>query len=281
MTASRMIGRTRTGKALPAPSDLSRANARLCAEREGPAGHAKVLENDNFRWLEFDNGVVQSALDRSTPDRLVLPYTWWSLAVLPLVVIPRQALLLGLGGGSLARFAMAQGVRHVAAVDLDPVIAELASSWFECQSAGVDVHIADARTYLADADKSFDWITSDLFTQRGMPRWIRQAAFYDLCEKRLTNRGCVAVNVAPIDDFELDEIVQAVHMAFGGRVLRLRVPDTGNYIVFGFKARPRHAGRATLVKRAAGLEARLQLPFSAMLNALYASNPSRRGELIL
>src|SRR6202045_3575654 len=63
-----------------------------------------IIDSGLQRRLQFDLYTVQSAMHRERPDRLILAYTRKMMAFLLFNQAPARILLLGLGGGSLAKF---------------------------------------------------------------------------------------------------------------------------------------------------------------------------------
>src|SRR3954469_22145667 len=63
-----------------------------------------IVDNGRRRFLHFDFGAIQSAMELSNPQRLTLAYTRKMMAFLLFNRSPKRILLLGLGGGSLAKF---------------------------------------------------------------------------------------------------------------------------------------------------------------------------------
>src|SRR5689334_21348427 len=70
----------------------------------GDYGKPFIVDSPRKRYLHFDLDAVQSAMDLSHPERLCLAYTRKMMAFLLFNRLPRRVLLLGLGGGSLAKF---------------------------------------------------------------------------------------------------------------------------------------------------------------------------------
>jgi hypothetical protein len=63
-----------------------------------------IVDSGSRRYLHFDLDAVQSAMHLEYPDRLCLAYTRKMMAFLLFNHAPERILLLGLGGGSLAKF---------------------------------------------------------------------------------------------------------------------------------------------------------------------------------
>lgn len=230
--------------------------------------------------MEFENGVVQSAMDLRSPRDLVLRYCTWMLAPLLTTRTPRKIALLGLGGGALARFALAHGVRQIDAAEIDAAVASAARNWFDCEDKRLDVTVADARELLADNPDTYDCICTDLFDAHGVPHWSTHAAFHDLCLRALRPGGWMVANLAPLDDEERDDLLTTLRRVYPGGVGYLGVPDTGNTIAFGFSSPPHRINKATLNRRARALSRRTGVPFGLLANALLAT-AGRRGQLRL
>src|SRR5581483_253689 len=71
---------------------------------EGTYDKPFILDSGLRRFLHFDLDAVQSAMDMHDPVRLTLAYTRRMMAFLLFNRAPARVLLLGLGGGSLAKF---------------------------------------------------------------------------------------------------------------------------------------------------------------------------------
>lgn len=261
------------------PGGFHRRRARELAKGDGPSGALRVCGNDEFRWMEFQDGAVQSAMATDDPTRLVLRYSVWTLVALPLVRLPRSVLLLGLGGGAMARFARAHGVRNISVVERDPGVIEAARRWFDCGDDVASIHHGDARDFVAGHGQTHDVVLCDLFDGRGMAGFLDNAAFLDNLANTLNDRGLLVMNVAAQDRDEVDELLFAVRAAVPGGALGLFVPDTGNAIISAFASRPRPLPRARIERRAAVMERRTRVPFGRLVNALYANAGVRGGRL--
>ncbi|MBT6276383.1 MAG: fused MFS/spermidine synthase [Chromatiales bacterium] len=253
----------------------------LIAERDTAHGRINVFQNTRYRWLEFDDGAVQSAMDRAAPDRLVLPYTPWMLAAFPIAAALDSVTLLGLGGGALARFLSAGEVRQLIAVEYNEAVIDIATSLFAISPNMVQMQHMDARDYLRQPGPPCDVLMCDLFTSGGMPPWSTHPAFYDDCRQALAERGMLAVNLLAYDVDQLEEPLFALRQVFDDRVIHTRVPGTGNVIAFAFVGEVLERSRHVLAVRAQQFQERWELDFTRMMNAIFATNRSLRGSLRL
>ena len=175
----------------------AKAERRLC-----------ILENAEHRWLEMD-GVVQSAMCLSEPDRLCLPHQQHIAARLPSQA--SRILELGLGGGDLTRHL---GARWPEAshdcVDLDAEVLTLFLTFFQAPGAPSArpprLHHADALRFLLDSREHYDLVLLDLFSQDGNPRLLFQAPLYQALAQCL--RGTLIINLLPRTRLELEQALR-------------------------------------------------------------------------
>jgi spermidine synthase len=114
------------------------------------------------------------------PGSAVTGGVWDALAAPVLLLRPerrRSLLVLGLGGGSVARVlrALAPAARIVG-VERDAEVLRAARRALGLRALGIEVVQADARAYLAGLRRRFDLIVEDLFVGRGRavhkPDWL-------------------------------------------------------------------------------------------------------------
>jgi len=111
-------------------------------------------------------------------------------------------------------------------------------------------------------------------------RKLAAAEFYDAAFLALEPRGALVVNFMD-DDPLFDQYLQRLESAFGGAVIAMRALYDPNIIAFALKGLPARVEWDELRRRAAQLEARLELPFPKYLKRLRSMNRSNGRELIL
>ena len=85
-----------------------------------------ILDSGQWRFLHFDLDAVQSAMSLQDPHKLSLAYTRKMMAFLLFNHAPARILLLGLGGGSLAKFCYRSlPGAAVTAVEMNPDVIRL------------------------------------------------------------------------------------------------------------------------------------------------------------
>ncbi len=141
------------------------------------------------RALEVDGVIFSVAVEDGKPT-----VGYWT-AMLP-SGRPRSALLLGLGGGTMAHLLTrhAPGVRIIG-VDIDPTVVTFGQEHFGLQLSNLQIVIADAFTYVYRCDERFDYIAVDLFVGRHLHRGILAKPFLRRLAALLAPGGEIAINL--------------------------------------------------------------------------------------
>src|SRR6185369_9886625 len=96
-----------------------------------------VSEQAGVRFLHIGGDAIQSAMRLSKPDRLELHYTRAMMGFLLFHPKPRKVLMIGLGGGSMARFLHKAFPRlRVTALDVSPEVVAAARRHFDFPADG-------------------------------------------------------------------------------------------------------------------------------------------------
>src|SRR5207245_2366502 len=97
----------------------------------GPHKAIEIVEEDGVRVLQIGGNAIQSAMRLDAPDRIELDYVRAMMAFLLFHPSPRDVLLVGLGGGSMARFIHQRLPRtRVTVVEIDPGVVTVARRYF-------------------------------------------------------------------------------------------------------------------------------------------------------
>lgn len=151
--------------------------------------------------------------------------------------LPRNALLLGLGGGSNAELVSRLWPQvKITAVEIDPVMVEIGRKYFKLnQINDLAVEISDAVSYVLDRAKSspgkFDLILVDLYVGRDYPRAAGAEIFLQGIGSLLSSGGRVVFN-------RLNYGAQAVDFAALVSQFFTRVEEKkigGNILIFAYK----------------------------------------------
>ncbi len=229
-----------------------------------------VRTRGDRRTLEFAPGDIQSEMRMSRPSALVLAYARAMMAFALFVPRPRHILLVGLGGGSMAKFCH----RHfphsrITVLELRADVIAVRSQFLVPPDDGrFRVVHADAAAWLARAAEdgvAADVIVMDGFDAAGLPPALSSLPFYRDCRRVLLPGGVLAANVFSYDPRHA-AVLDALGAAFDGRVCQLRGVAGNNHILFAVAGPGGHPER--LRRRLARHGALLPIPGRGLLNRL-------------
>ena len=181
-------------------------------------GHVKVVD---YRYGEAHtremiiDGLVQGGIDMAS-GLSVYEYAYL-LQFLPVALHPegRSCLVVGIGAGIVPRWYEGRGVR-TDAVDIDPVVVRLAREHFGFAVEG-EVHIADARAFVAAGDTRYDYVIVDVFNGDVTPAHLLSVEALRDIKRRLSDSGILAANMVADtgdDSAGLQAIVHTVRTVF-------------------------------------------------------------------
>ncbi|MCI0699415.1 fused MFS/spermidine synthase [candidate division KSB1 bacterium] len=174
------------------PSNNAAPEKGLLAVEQSPYAEIRVLDTQNRRYLLIDGGT----------HTIVDPSTWQShfpyVAVMDLTKSffekPEELLLVGLGGGSVVKNFAKDGWK-VDAVEIDPVVIEVAQNHFGLESSEGNIFQMDGRQYLLTHEKNYEIIAMDAFGSSSIPFHLVTAEAFALIASRLMPDGVLAINI--------------------------------------------------------------------------------------
>ena len=195
-----------------------------------------VIEEDDSRSLYFSRELTQSGMRLSDPYALEFAYTRKMMSFLLFVHQPRQILMLGLGGGSLAKYCH----RHLPStrttvLEIDPHILAFRDQFLvPPDDERLRVVLGDAAEYLHHCQENPDVVMIDAFDRDGFSASVCTRAFNLDVRDALTPQGVMVANLVG------SKARRAAHLemiadAFGGNIIVLPVENDGNYLVFAFR----------------------------------------------
>jgi spermidine synthase len=190
-----------------------------------------VSEDREARYLRFGYGAKQSAMTLGNRKALRVPYTAY-LALGMAFTKPERMLMIGLAGGSVARFVGSfRPEITMDVVELDPDVVRVARRYFGLEaSAGLRIHVDDGRMFVKRTGERYDWIVLDAFHADSMPHHLATLEFFREVKGILTPRGAVTMNVAPLGPGVLYlSIIRTLAEAFP-QVYLFQVPERGNIV---------------------------------------------------
>ncbi len=193
--------------------------------------HIVVSEDEDARYLRFGYGAIQSAMTFRDPTALRVPYTAY-LALGMAFTEPERLLVIGLAGGSVARFV--RSVRPAVMVDvveLDPDVVHVAKRFFGVAAGpGFRIHVDDGRMFVKRTTERYDWVVLDAFQTDSLPHHLATAEFFREVKGILTPDGVLTMNVAPLGPGVLYlSIIRTLAEVFP-QVYLFQVPERSNVV---------------------------------------------------
>lgn len=250
----------------------------LICRVEDAEGEVHVYQDARFRYLTLGNEVEQSCLDLANPARLEHVYTQAMMLALLLGEGARSALLLGLGGGSLARALRAadRGL-GIVGVERRGAVIDVARTHFRLpEDRRFESVCAEAEDFLRGEQQPYDLILADLYLAQGMYPGQVAVDFLQLCRERLTDKGMLVVNQWASEFQSNRSAFDALAHVFDERVLTLHVQG-GNIISFALRGNLPNLRRDAFFAAAQALGLRLSIPLQRHARNLWRQNAEVLG----
>lgn len=244
-------------------------------------GHVHVWQQENRRWMDFENDLVQTEIILDRPDYLPLPLNRAMLAGIIFCKQPKQILLAGTGGGATAR-CLAQRFPDIRgqAVELSDVIASVAYDYFEFpDNNNWQLLTDDIQSYVKTSQQSYDVIVVDIAENKLTPEWIIDRQFLQQCRERLTAEGHVSINLLVDDENGFMHYLAAIRDVFDRQTVCLSMPNYQNIVILAFNQQPAYLLPDEIEKRLPKLEKQWGLELTAFYLQMLKDNPKGSGVL--
>jgi spermidine synthase len=203
-----------------------------------PTPHVRpfVHEGGGFRSLHFSIREVQSRMSVEDPCALDLEYSRTMMGFLLFKPEPRHIGMIGLGGGSLAKFCHRYlPTARIEVVEINPHVLALRDEFsIPPDDERLTVKLGDGAAFVRDAPTACDVLMVDGFDYDGQPSALSSQAFYDDCADHLEPDGILAVNLFSQHP-KYGLFVDRIRRSFADEVLVVEGADCDNSIVFAFK----------------------------------------------
>jgi len=197
-----------------------------------------VHQTQKMKSLHFSIAEVQSCMSLMQPDSLDLAYTRTMMGFLLFHPTPLRIGMIGLGGGSMAKFCY----RHlpqsdITVLEINPHVIDLRNEFcVPADDARFRVIRADGARYVRAHEGAFDVLLVDGYDYDGLPGVLSSKRFYDDVFDCLRPSGVIAANIHLGND-EFPLLVARVGRSFNSRALAVKEHESGNAVVFARKDR--------------------------------------------
>lgn len=227
-----------------------------CEPQEPAHPRPFVQETLGSLSLQFSHSAIQSRMELLRPDALDLSYTQLMMGFLLFQPAPARLAMIGLGGGSLAKFCH----RHlpgaaIEVVEINPHVIALRQRFgVPPDSARFQVSLGDGADFVAAPPAPLDVLMVDGFDLAGTPPALCSQRFYEHCHAALAPEGLLVLNLhSHHADVELH--LARLLSLFGDRnLLQVNDPDGCNRIVIAARDDCLSRPRAGMLRRPEGLD---------------------------
>jgi spermidine synthase len=242
-------------------------------------GILEVVEENGIRSLHFGTNSRQSSISLNNPESLYLPYTRAMTSWLLFKEQIDDLLILGLGGGSLARHLLYHfPACRIRAIEYRASVVKIARSHFGlARDSRLKVIVDDAGSYVRQHAQAFygeyGLILIDAFDSEGMADSIASLSFFDACKVLLKPDGMLVINLWGTETKLFGSCFHWLQQVFNERVLLLPVRNRGNMIAVAFNYEMPRFDLKALKVRANELEQQYQIEFPKFLKDFNKHNP--------
>jgi len=236
-----------------------------------------VYTENGIANLHFEIGTVQSSMYLGEPDKLALGYTRTMAGCLLFNPAPAFIGMIGLGGGSLAKFCH----RHlpqsqIVVAEINPHVIALRQEFaIPDDSERFRIVCQDGAQFVTEMPGKASLLMVDGFDTDGQAPSLCTQRFYDDCFLALDEQGILVVNLYGADG-ELETYLSRIRRSFSHALITVRSDDCANQIVFAARGDLLQTPEKQLHVRARELERQQKLGFQPLVTRIVNS---RRLEL--
>jgi len=200
-------------------------------------GKPFVFDEGNMRSLHFDERMMQSAMLLDAPNELAFGYTKSMMGFLLINDEPKHILMIGLGGGSLAKFCYTH-LPHtrITAVEINEHVIALRDQFLiPPNDERFQIVHMDAAKFIEQGTDHYDVILLDGFDADGLVATLLADDFIRSCQARLESNGILVTNIWGKSTTLISVISRMSHI-FDEPVWWCHSSDSYNLITFALKS---------------------------------------------
>ncbi|MES2208171.1 MAG: transferase [Pseudomonadota bacterium] len=228
-----------------------------------------LYEDSGHLSLHFSIGSTQSKMKANDPYRLMLGYTRTVMGFLLFKPYPEHITMIGLGGGSLAKYCY----RHlpdsrITVVEINLEVIALRDRFhIPPNDERFTVLCEDGAQYVEQPSSLSDILIVDGFEETGQAPQLGSQRFYDYCYASLETQGVLVINLFGTDP-HLNTYINRIRQSFKDQVIVVAAEDSKNKIVFAAKGKAFRLSAKQLKEKVEYLEARHPIDFRRVAKAL-------------
>ena len=242
----------------------------------------EVSEQGGIRSLHLGSDTVQSSMKLDDPYELVLSYTRAMMAFLLFRPRPERIVMIGLGGGSLAKFVH----KHLpdartTVIESEPKVIAIARQHFHVPADDdrLEVEAAEGGDWVAAHPNCCDVLMVDGYDGREQGPGLCSEDFYANAHAALSEEGVLVVNLWS-SDTRFDAYLQRIESVFAA-VVCVPAERRGNMVVLAFRRSQGQPRWDDLRAVARSLEGLYGLEFLRFVEGLREINPRSAARLLV
>lgn len=257
---------------------MRKYHGKLIHKSRDEEGEIEVVEDPLYRSLHFGSDPKQSSMLLRDPLYLALAYTRAMATAVLFRNAPARVLLIGLGGGSLAKFLLHLYPHcQIEAVESRQEVVNVARSHFQLpDDPRLHLHIGDGGSFVrhhgSEGQARYDLIMVDAFIGSGIARTVCGISFFQACHNLLTEEGILSMNLWNGDFITAREMLEDIRESFDGNVLQLPVEGKDNTIALAARGSALKQQLKQLGDHAKQLSEQTGIEFSVFLKQLKKHN---------
>jgi spermidine synthase len=257
---------------------MRKYNAILIHQIHDDDGIIEVVEADGVRSLHFGSYSKQSSMSLDAPDKLLLSYCRAMMSWRLFLDGFDDALLIGLGGGSLAKYLLRHFPRgNIEAFETRENVVQVARSHFRLpDDPRLNIRIGDGGEYIRQTAwrgwKRYDLLLIDAYDRDAMSASVDGPTFFDACRELLRPQGVMAINLWGANNPGFERTAAYIGQSFDEKVLFVPVHGKDNVIALGFSPALPKPCLQQLRRKAEFMETHSQIEYPAFLKDLKKHN---------
>ncbi|MBL1320343.1 MAG: hypothetical protein COA63_004690 [Methylophaga sp.] len=251
---------------------------RILFDQKTDDGEIRVWQQYDRRWLEFNDGLIQSEIILNRPEILPSVLNRAMLAGMMFSQQPKRVLLAGVGGGATTRYFSGCFPEVTGeAVEVSEVVSQIAKDFFEFPiSKNWQLITENILDYMQNCQHKYDLIIIDIAVEQITPEWIIEQNFLQQCRAILTENGQLSLNLLVDNENYFKRGLSAVRDVFDRQTVCLSLANHRNTVIFAFNNAPQILP-AELEKHIPILESLWGLEFGEFYQQMLKDNPVNSG----
>ncbi len=267
-------------------NDSYKYTGTLVHESFDEQGPIEVIDRNGKRALHFGSEARQSTMLLAEPNKLLSLYAQAMMSWLLFKDHCRKPLMIGLGGGLLAKYFLHTFPDcQIQVVEYRREVAKIARRYFGLPiDARIKILIGDGANYVRKESLQqqiqHDLILVDAFDHQGMAETTISTAFFDDCKSILTPNGLMVLNLWSTNTPLFAQIHFNLQQVFGDKLLLLPVRGRGNVIALALNDAVPLPTFKELKARTWVLQERYDLEFPIFIKDLKRHNPQNFSRVV-